>query len=133
MNQVNLCGYLGKDFDLNYKNNIAYAKTSVAVTKVIKRENEEIIRTNWIPIILFGKKAEVIAKYLKKGDRFLGTGEIDTSSYVDENGVKKYSWQVIINNFQFVNDKKAVVEDKDIPEIPKKIAEQIVENNEIPF
>lgn len=133
MNQVNICGYLGRDFDLNYKNNIAYAKTSVAVTKVIKRENEEVIRTNWIPIILFGKKAEVIVKYLKKGDRFLGTGEIDTSSYVDENGVKKYSWQVIINSFQFVNDKKAIVEDKDIPEIPKDIAEKIVEDNEIPF
>ncbi|MCR2063286.1 single-stranded DNA-binding protein, partial [Campylobacter helveticus] len=62
--------------------------------------------TDFIPIVLFNKKAETASTYLKKGDKFLGTGKLRTSSYIDEGGNIKYTWQVIINHFEFVSGKK---------------------------
>lgn len=105
MNQVNLCGYLGKDFELRYTpNGIIFVRSSLAISENYKNQNgESESQTNWIPIVIFGKRAEVANQYLKKGDKFLGTGKIVTSSYTDQNGTTRYGWQVVIKSFEFVN------------------------------
>lgn len=107
MNQVNLCGYLGKDFELKYTpNGSAFTKTTLAVSENRRNEKGEYeAYTSWIPIILFGRKAEVANQYIKKGDRFLGTGKIVTSSYTDQYGNIRYGWQVAISSFEFIEKK----------------------------
>lgn len=107
MNQVNLCGYLGKDFELKYTpNGSAFAKTTLAVSENRRNANGEYeTQTNWIPIVMFGRKAEVVNQYIKKGDRFLGTGKIVTSSYTDQYGNIRYGWQVAIYSFEFIEKK----------------------------
>ncbi|MDA3967379.1 single-stranded DNA-binding protein, partial [Helicobacter sp. WB40] len=80
MNKIILCGYLGKDFELVIGKN-TYAKTSIAISESREKEGEIVEHTNWIPIIIFGKRAEVAHKYFKKGDKFLGSGKIHTSSF----------------------------------------------------
>ncbi|EAI8568543.1 single-stranded DNA-binding protein [Campylobacter sp. TTU-622] len=108
MNQVNLCGYLCKDFEIKYTpKGSAFAKTTLAVSENRRnKENGEYeTQTSWIPLILFGRRAEVAHQYLKKGDRFLGTGKIVTSAYSDQNGNVRYGWQVVISSFEFIEKK----------------------------
>ncbi|QWU80877.1 single-stranded DNA-binding protein (plasmid) [Campylobacter novaezeelandiae] len=107
MNQVNLCGYLGKDFEMKITpSGSAFAKTTLAVSENRRNEKGEYeTYTSWIPIILFGRKAEVANQYIKKGDRFLGTGKIVTSSYTDQYGNLRYGWQVVISSFEFIEKK----------------------------
>ncbi|ECL7558373.1 single-stranded DNA-binding protein [Campylobacter jejuni] len=134
MNQVTLCGYLGRDFELNYTSNKnAFAKSSLAITEVYKNQKgENEFRTNWIPIVLFGRKAELVSQYLKKGDRFLGTGKIVTSVYTDQNGTNRYSWQVVINSFEFINPKEENKEKTTpIPQNPPKEAMPSMNEKEV--
>lgn len=111
MNQVTICGYLAKDFELSQtKNGVEVAKNFLGITikRVIVNGNDKLesSHTDWIPIVIFGKRALIAKDYLSKGDKFLGTGRIFTSTYDDEKtGEKKWSWQVIVNNFEFVHSK----------------------------
>ncbi len=100
MNQVTLCGNLGRDFDLSYtQNGLPYAKNSLAISKrTTKKEGNETItkdRTDWIPLTIFGRRAEIAHQYFKKGDKFLCNGKItiedvsdnDYMYYVKQKGV----------------------------------------------
>lgn len=100
MNQVTLCGNLGRDFDLSYtQNGLPYAKNSLAISKrTTKKEGNETItkdRTDWIPLTIFGRRAEIAYQYFKKGDKFLCNGKItiedvsdnDYMYYVKQKGV----------------------------------------------
>lgn len=134
MNQVTLCGYLVRDFEyltqkiyeqdrdakthspvkmpLTVRNFLAISQ-NYSIKEYSNHSNNtyntvNIEHTDFIPIVLFGKKAETALTYLKKGDKFLGTGKIKTSSYINEHNEKKYTWQVIINQFEFVNGKPPV-------------------------
>lgn len=158
MNQVTLLGYLGQDFTLFYtEDGTAIAKNFLAITETRnqKKGNETIKtqRTDWIPIVLFGKTAENANAYLNKGDRFLGTGKIYTSSWEDQEGKMRYSWQIVIKHFEFVHNKKEYDtfkkenfnENKEIqepmqeqlkealPKDDKELEEYIKESNELPF
>lgn len=121
MNHITLCGYLGKDFEViraksDTNTDIVVAKNSLAITKrrKITKNNETTITeyTNWIPIVLFGKIAETASEYLTKGDRFLGSGYVHTGAYTDKNGDTRYSWQVVIRQFEFVNSRKGEAQDE---------------------
>lgn len=111
MNQVTICGYLGKDFELSKtEKGVEIARNFLGITtkKTIVNGNDKLesSHTDWIPVVIFGKRALIAKDYLKKGDRFLGTGRLFTSTYDDEKtGEKKWSWQVIVNNFEFVHSK----------------------------
>lgn len=140
MNQVTLCGNLGKDFELFFtQNGIAYAKNSLAITKkTSKKEGNEIIttsHTDWIPLTIFGRKAEIATKHLKKGDKFLCNGEIYTSTY-ERNGQIKYAWEVLVRNFEFVNSKAKEIQNIQAPQQEKPVEiiyEEMAENAENPI
>lgn len=132
MNQVTICGYLAKDFELSQsKNNTDIARNFVGIStkRIIKNGNDitEMTHTDWIPLAIFGKRALVAKEYLKKGDKFLGTGRIFTSTYEDEKGETKYSWQVIINHFEFVHKDMHKESTKETSNPPLKEAQQINE------
>lgn len=96
MNNVNLIGYLGKDFEVgNTSGGKLYAKNSLAITKRWKNEkgNDES-STTWIPIVLFGKSAESASMYIKKGSQFACSGELSSSQYTDEQGNVKTTLSV---------------------------------------
>ncbi|EAK0768211.1 single-stranded DNA-binding protein [Campylobacter lari] len=109
MNKVTICGYLGRDFEFSYtENQQACVRTHIAVSE--KRRNKDTNEiteyTDWLPIVIFGKKAEIANQYLKCGDRFLGEGRISTYSYINQSGIKSYGWHIIINNFEFIHEKR---------------------------
>jgi single-strand DNA-binding protein len=99
LNRVVLYGNLGADPELRVtQNGGAVLKLRVATTEsYLDRNNERQERTEWHHVSLWGKRAEALAKILKKGERVLVEGRISTSSY-EKNGEKRYSTEVVATN-----------------------------------
>ncbi|EAJ2196056.1 TPA: single-stranded DNA-binding protein [Campylobacter jejuni] len=107
MNEVVLCGFLGKDWEISQGKKDLIAKNSLAITTVTKKLNEEIKHTDWIPLVVFGSnRVNALANFLKKGDKFLCKGRIFTSVYEDENQKTRTGFQVIVDSFEFVHQRE---------------------------
>lgn len=103
MNKVILCGRLTKDPETRYtqgENPTAVARYTLAVD----RRNKEK-EADFISCVAFGKSAEFVEKYLKKGTKILFTGRIQTGSYEKE-GKKIYTTDVVAEEHEFVEGKK---------------------------
>lgn len=107
MNKVSLIGRLGKDPEIRYttgKEQMAIARLSLAVERKFSGKGSEK-QTDWISCIAFGKTAENIGKYFHKGSRIGITGRIQTGSYEGKDGQTRYSFDVIIEDFDFIDSK----------------------------
>lgn len=100
MNKVVLIGRMTKDAQLGYTSNTqkAVAKFTLAVDRI----NEG---ADFINCTAFGKQAENIEKYVKKGNRLAVAGRIQTGSY-EKDGQKIYTTDVIVDNAEFIEPKK---------------------------
>jgi len=102
MNSVQLLGRVGKDPEMRFaQSGTAVAKLSLATSKKIKDEDQ----TQWHRLVAFGKTAEIIEKYVKKGNQLCIEGEISYGDY-EKDGHKVYTTDIIVNRFHFVGDKK---------------------------
>ena len=103
MNNVILIGRLTKDPDLRFMagNGMAITRFTLAVSRRMKRDEADFINC-----IAFGKTGEAIAQYLTKGRSLAITGNIRTGSYDTKEGTKKYTSDVIVESFEFINDGK---------------------------
>ena len=113
VNRVIIIGNLGADPELKQTTSGApVVNLSVATSESWKdKEGEEQSRTEWTRIVIFGKTAEVAAKYLKKGSLAYFEGRLQTRSWDDkETGVKKYSTEVIASAMQMLGGKSDSIE-----------------------
>ena len=101
MNKVILMGRCTKDPEVRYggANNTAVAKFSLAVDRRIKKEGEQA--ADFISCAAFGKTAEFLEKYGKKGTKFVIEGRIQTGSYTNKDGNKVYTTDVVVENVEF--------------------------------
>jgi single-strand DNA-binding protein len=98
-NRVILAGNLTRDPELRYTpNGTAVAKFSIAVNRKYK-ENEE---TSFFDIVYFGKPAEIIAEYMKKGRPLLVEGRLQQNRWETDDGQKRSKIEVVGENFQFL-------------------------------
>lgn len=133
MNNVNLIGYLGKDFEVGTTSSgRLFAKNSLAITKRWKNErgNEES-STTWIPIVLFGKSAESASMYIKKGAQFACSGELSSNQYQDEDGKIKTILSVIVSKFYWLGKKDKDENTEQIQQVPPKEPSVDYENTNI--
>lgn len=63
--------------------------------------------TDFIPVVAFGKKAEVIEKFFKKGNKILLKGRIKTGSYTNKDGQKVYTTDIWLEELDFCESKKS--------------------------
>lgn len=102
MNKVVLIGRLTKDPELRFTPGAgtAVASLTLAVDRRIKKEGQP--EADFINCVAFGKTAEIMAQYLSKG-RLVGvSGNIRTGSYEAKDGTKRYTTDVYIDEFQFL-------------------------------
>lgn len=107
----------------------AIASNSLAITKKWTDGNgNKVEHTDWIPIKLFGKTAEVANQYFKQGSQFLCSGELAKDEYVDNNGNTRYVWEVRVKEFYWLNKKMG---EKDVcdPTTNKTIDEDMPASN----
>jgi len=107
LNKVQLIGHLGKDPELRYtQNNTGLVKFSLATSEQFTAANgERQDRTAWHQITIFGKQAETANRYLKKGSQVYLEGRIEYGSYEDRQGIKRYTTDIIVNRFLFLDKK----------------------------
>jgi single-strand DNA-binding protein len=97
LNKVTLIGNLGKDPELKYTNSgVAVATFSLATSDSWKdQEGNMQERTEWHNIVAWRKLAEICGQYLKKGSQCYIEGKIQTRTYNDKEGVKKYITEIV--------------------------------------
>lgn len=107
INNVVLVGRLTKDPDLKYTGNgTAVATFTLAVNRNFTNQSGER-EADFISCVIWRKPAETLANYAKKGVLIGVTGRIQTRSYDNQQGQKVYVTEVIADNFQLLESKKA--------------------------
>lgn len=111
MNKIILLGRLVKDPELRHTENgdKIYTKFTIAVQRNF-RMPDGIREVDFIPVRVWGKKAEVIVKYMKKGSLITLSGRLRTGSYEDKDGSRKYIAEVVAEDFKFLDSKKTQVQ-----------------------
>ena len=107
MNKSILVGRLTRDPEVRYsqgENANAVARFTIAVNRRFKN-NEGNYDADFINCVAFGKSAEFIEKYFKKGMAIGITGRIQTGNYTNKDGVKVYTTDVVVEEAEFVESK----------------------------
>lgn len=104
VNKVIIIGRLGADPEVKTVtggNNVA--RLSVATSENwTDREGQKQERTEWHRVVVWGKLADLCGKYLSKGRQVYVEGRLQTRSWEDQQGQKKYSTEIVANTVQFL-------------------------------
>jgi len=98
-------GRLGSDPEQRYMpNGNAVANASIAISESWKDKNtgEKKERTEWVRVAFFGKLAEIVGQYLKKGSMIYIEGKLQTRKWQDKSGQDRYTTEVVVDGFQGV-------------------------------
>ena len=101
MNRVTIIGNLVRDPEVRETTNSCIARMTVAINEGYGEKK----RTNYIPVVAFGKTAENCEKYTEKGKRIAVEGRIQTGSYEDKGGRTVKTTDVIADRIEFIDFK----------------------------
>ena len=108
MNKVILMGRLTRDPEVRYsqggENSLAIARYTLAVDRRFKRNGDDQT-ADFIGCVAFGRNAEFAEKYFHQGMKVVVTGRIQTGSYVNEDGQKVYTTDVVVEDQEFAESK----------------------------
>ena len=106
LNQAQIIGRLGKDPEVRYTSSgKAVANFSIATEEKWKNAaGEPQSKTEWHRCVAWGKLAEIIQKYVKKGNLIFVQGRIETRSW-EKDGVKRYSTEIVVDRMQMLGSK----------------------------
>lgn len=99
MNKVFLTGRITKDIELRETEKYKVTRFTLAVD----RKKDE---TDFISCSAWDRTAELLSVYCAKGSRIAIAGRIQTGSYTDRNGEKKYTIEVVADSIEFLDPKK---------------------------
>lgn len=107
LNKVMLIGRLGSDPELKQANGKAVVTLSVATSEKWTDKNTGVTNENteWSRVVLWGKLAEVVAKYSVKGELIYVEGRLQTRTWENKEGVKQYTTEVIASAVKFLSSK----------------------------
>ena len=131
LNHCQFIGHLGRDPEVRYMpNGDAACNFSIAVTRKWKsKDGEKKEDTQWVSISVFGRRAEVAGKYLKKGAPVYVSGWMRTRKWQDKDGNDRYTTEIVAEDFQFLSSnqersEKPAERQADVP---------VADDDDIPF
>jgi len=137
LNQVALIGNLTRDPELRYTpDGTPVASFTIAVNRpFINREGER--EADFIPIVVWRKRAETCSEYLMKGSQVAVEGRLQVRSYEDKNGVRKWVTEVVARRVEFLQRLKKqpssqILQEKTENEIDRVPVTEEKEVNDIP-
>ena len=129
MNKIVITGRATADLELKQLNSgSSVVEFSVAVKRAFKNANGEY-DSDFFNCVAFGKTAEIISRYVKKGDMIGIDGRLQTRSYTNKEGRKINVTEIIVENFEFLQPKKQ--EDPKATEQWEEL--DPFNNNDLPF
>jgi len=108
MNKVIMMGRLTRDPEVRYSqggSQTAVGRFSIAVDRRFKRDGQP--EADFFNCTTFGKQAEFVEKYLKKGTKIVISGSVQNDNYTDKDGNQRYSVQIICDEIEFAESKNA--------------------------
>src|ERR1700710_1431875 len=106
INKVILVGHLGKDPEIRHlEGGVAVASFPLATSETFNKDGKKVEQTEWHNIVLWRSLAEVAAKFLQKGKLVYIEGKLRTRSFEDKDGIKKYTTEVVAENFTMLGRK----------------------------
>lgn len=109
LNKAILIGNLGRDPEVRYTpSGVAVANFSIATSESwTNKEGGKETRTEWHRIVAFGKLGEICGEYLSKGKQVYIEGRIQTRDWEDQNGVKRYTTEIVASQMLMLGTKDA--------------------------
>ena len=132
--KVILAGRLTKDPEVRYtQTGIAVARFNLAVNRRISKDGQQ--QADFIPIVVFNKLAEICGNHLAKGRQIIMAGRVQVSSYTAQDGSKRYSTEVIMDELEFVGKKPAETANGNNAATAEQMqfGEEIPPDEDIPF
>lgn len=105
MNTIAICGRLTRDPEVRQANASTVARYSVAVDRKFKREGDP--DADFFNCVAFGKSAEFADKYFRQGTKVIVIGRMQSDKYTNKDGNQVTSWNIIVNEQEFAESKKA--------------------------
>ena len=122
MNKVMLIGNVGQEPEVRYVDQgVAVARIRLATTErgyTLQNGTQVPEHTDWHNVILWIKLAEIIEKYVHKGDRLYIEGRIRYTTYDDKQGQKRYATEIWADNMELLGGPKAATPSADAPAQP---------------
>ena len=109
MNRVILMGRLTRDAEIRYsqgESSTAIARFSLAVDRRFRKEGDEQTAV-FINCVAFGRTAEFMERFGRKGTKFVAEGRIQTGSYTNKDGQRVYTTDVVVESVEFAESKSA--------------------------
>ncbi|WP_455719477.1 single-stranded DNA-binding protein [Agathobacter sp.] len=109
MNKVILMGRLTRDAEIRYsqgETSTAVARFSLAVDRRYNKNAEEQT-ADFINCVAFGRTAEFMERFGRKGTKFVAEGRIQTGSYTNKDGQRVYTTDVVVESVEFAESKSA--------------------------
>ncbi|MGL5675670.1 MAG: single-stranded DNA-binding protein [Cellulosilyticaceae bacterium] len=105
MNQVTLMGNLTDDLELRQSKDGSkhYTQFTLAVHNYKGREKH----TDFLDVVAFGQKAEVLAEHVQKGEKLFVIGRLEKNVFTTDEGARRSQTKVILSDFEFVGSKKS--------------------------
>ena len=125
-----MVGNLGADPELRYTpSGRPVATFRIATTDVWTDANgERQERTEWHRIVAWDRLAEICGEYLRKGSKVYIEGRIQTRTWEDQNGVQRYTTEIVARDMRMLDTKPSVPEEPAVDETPP-----IEEEEDLPF
>jgi single-strand DNA-binding protein len=111
VNKVIIVGNLGRDPEIRYMpSGDAIANIAVATSFKSKDRNtgEQKELTEWHRISFFGRLAEIVGQYLKKGSSVYVEGRLQTRKYTDKDGIERYATDIVAENMQMLGGRQGM-------------------------
>ena len=106
INKVILVGHLGKDPEVRHLDGgVSVASFPLATSETYNKDGRKIEQTEWHNIVMWRGLADVASKYLQKGKLVYIEGKLRTRSFEDKEGHKKYTTEIVAENFTILGRK----------------------------
>ena len=136
INQAIISGYCGSDAEIKtLENGQKVASFSIATTRKWKDKDGNLQeKTEWHSIVFWGKVVEsVIEKYVKKGDKVTVIGRLETQSYDDKDGIKRYQTRIIGETLDLCSSSKSENSQQSTQVPIENFVPTNIDESELPF
>lgn len=106
INKVILVGHLGKNPDVRkLEGGVTVASFPLATSETFNKDGRKVEQTEWHNVVMWRGLADVAAKFLQKGKLVYIEGKLRTRSFEDKEGIRKYTTEVVAENFTLLGRK----------------------------
>jgi single-strand DNA-binding protein len=106
INKVILVGHLGKNPEIRtLEGGVSVASFPLATSETFNKDGRKVEQTEWHNIVMWRGLADVAAKFLQKGKLVYIEGKLRTRSFEDKEGIKKYTTEIVAENFTMLGRK----------------------------